>query len=127
MEEDEGLAISLHPLAPPIPIKVWNQMSPEEQDKISRKVEEHYEKIGEEQMRINRVTMLLEEEFKTLPLWKKMPCWIAKILDKITFGGPSFLHNIDDSMVRKYIGEPHSFGRITYCKRCGDAWIDRRF
>ncbi len=105
-EEKEEWVVSLHPLAPSISMSEYGKMS---EDQI-KGIEKHYETIGNEQLRINRLRTHLIDEFEKLPFWKKIPCWLD-------------LHNNDDSMARHHEGEPRTFARITFCKRCGMSWI----
>jgi len=124
--KEDKWEVSLHPLAPGIPLEDWSRMSRKEREKLEHNIMEHYEKIGDNQLRIHRLTAKLQQEFKDLPVWKKVRCWTAKLLDIIMGGGPSFLHNLDDSMAREHINEPHTFARLTYCITCGSSWYDRR-
>ena len=98
----ETWAISVHPLAPGIPIDEWYSLTKEQQDSLTQT----YERIERQQNELQKKAEDIEREFKKLPFWRRVPCYLR-------------FHDIDDSMEREHIGKPDTFMRIIFCRRCG--------
>lgn len=102
----EEWMIMPHVLSPGIPASTWILLSLEEQNQLYRREQEKYNRIEKQQWEYQENAAELKKNFKELPIWRKIPCWLG-------------FHDIEFNMENQNLGRPDTFMRIIYCRTCG--------